>query len=497
MSREKQSTFISETAGEARRLKREEGSEAAKAYIVEAKSTPEYHSYRRIKSILDQRHDDGMPAKFLDSIRADLTVENLQDEEFVVRCIQDLETHLVSISTDARQIPAELSVLGKIRALAKSGTTALALLAALEVFFTNRAFASEESAKPYAEVERLPGQVRRAAMPGIKSGKRHIEFRGTDSSIILEHQLRIPRSLAEAGKIFVEPVTLMLTMPYERGNKSLIAKIFMDSRDKDPKAFTVDVDIPYQYARDFETASPADQKKMEQEMLSNAKEFFERLLPAIAGPSFFKKEIAQEHGRSEESSAQITKLSIAGFASPEGEGTIGADTVRNRKLAKLRAENAATVLKNIFKQYGVGVEAIEYQGRGEAQFSQDEITQLLQLSHELRLERDGAPDDQNILALIKRYNDGEIKMPEAVRKLNALIGSKRKVAIHVEVAERKGILVVPVPLFLLLIAGVLGRRRREDDERLRQQRYADLEVEHRAREEDLRNRAREMHRPPE
>ena len=94
---------------------------------------------------------------------------------------------------------------------------------------------------------------------------------------------------------------------------------------------------------------------------------------------------------------------------------------------------------------------------------ENEIQRLLQTAYALRIEEKGI-SNETIADLIERYNAGNVNDSEALKNLQQIVGEKRKVAVYLELDERKGILIIPIPILLLLL-GLLLDRRRENERR--------------------------------
>lgn len=182
--------------------------------------------------------------------------------------------------------------------------------------------------------------------------------------------------------------------------------------------------------------------------MQDAEKLLEKISTDVFGLSFFQKS-AEEHHR--EFSAPITKvnaLDVEGFASPESTDGVNLQDIRNQKLSKLRGENAAKTIRELFKDKNIGVDEVTFHGSGEKALSQEELKQLSNEAVILDLSNPKDPQSVRVLEIIKEYNDGKITEESALKILEDTIGSKRKVAVHLELDEEKKILVLPIPLIL-------------------------------------------------
>lgn len=55
----------------------------------------------------------------------------------------------------------------------------------------------------------------------------------------------------------------------------------------------------------------------------------------------------------------MSEIRIDGFASPESDRRVGTNDPRNEKLSEMRAENAAYVLQQLFRNKGIEVAEIK------------------------------------------------------------------------------------------------------------------------------------------
>lgn len=396
----------------------------------------------------------------------------IQEKGNINQAAEKIENKLSKIERTAKGQPK--SLLGKIRGFLKRNPSVLAVITALELMSAAASFAKEHKApikqREQKEMQYLPELPKQIRNLEFRQGDNYIEISDDELALILEHNIKIPESFAEAGKMFIEPVSFIVSTSYEKNNP--YARVIFGKEGDDD--FVVNVDVPYQYASDFKKAAPAHQKKMEQEMAENAKELFEKIMPSIAGPSFFKNKFLAEHGSLKNNQLRISNVHIAGYASPEATEEVNIGDSRNNELSRLRAENAAMVLRNIFQSNGVGVKEIGYLGEGEMPFSEMEENELLKEAYQLKIGTDGVPENRTILDLIKLYNNGGIKEQEALAKLETIVGGKRKVAVEMNLGERRGIIAVPLPLLLLLLIYLISRENDPEERKRRRDRIKEL-----------------------
>ncbi|MEK7584560.1 MAG: hypothetical protein AAB490_04920 [Patescibacteria group bacterium] len=367
----------------------------------------------------------------------------------------------------SREAPvSSTTLLSRLRALpASMKASMLAVITAAEITAVSSALAGEKPADttsgkgtsrveevddekaPYTTIEKINRELDTAR---IVLGEQYVGVENDREGIFLRHNIHMPESLADLGKMFAEPVSLSFKFPYKQDTWP---GRFMSGDDEKPFVFSVD--IPYEYAQDFKKASPEDKAAMEQEMEQNARELLERILPTVTGFSFFKEQVEEDmaaHNRT-----HITEVAIDGFASPEAQDSVGRHDPRNQKLSELRAENAAHVIQKLFDARGVEADEMNYRGLGELQFADREREQLLEDAYSLHIGSESDPQEKALLELIRQYNDGGITKEDARERLDEIVGSKRKVAVSIAADERTGVLVLPVPLLLGAAAFIMQR----------------------------------------
>ncbi len=269
---------------------------------------------------------------------------------------------------------------------------------------------------------------------------------GQDVSLAIQHNIKRPESLAELGKMLLEPVSVSLSFPY--GKDNLVAMVRTRIGYEDGETQVIDVEIPYRYAQKFDTADPKDREKMKEQAMDDARKLFDKILTNVSGLSFFKREAGQHHREFSAPLTEVDSMKVEGFASPESTDGVNLGDVRNQGLSKLRAENAAATIRELFKEKNIGVEEITFQGEGEDALSAEELKRLAEEAVKLDLSNINSPQNTKVLKIIKDYNAGSITEDSALKLLDEVVGGKRKVAVHLEINNEKKVFVLPLPLLL-------------------------------------------------
>jgi len=275
---------------------------------------------------------------------------------------------------------------------------------------------------------------------------------GQDVSYAIQHNLEKPESLAEFSKMLIEPVSISFSFPYGKDNLVAIIRTKLGYGEKETQI--VDVEIPYKYAEQFDKADPKDKEKMKEQAMEDAEKLFEEILTNVFGPSFFKKDAEEHHREFSTPITEVSAMDVEGFASPESTKGINLKDVRNQKLSKLRAENASETIRELFKEKNIGVEEITFHGGGEVALDDEELKKLANEAVQLDLSNPNDKQGVKVLEIIEKYNDGSITEESAKELLDEIVGSKRKVAIHLEIDKEKKILVLPIPLLLSVGWGI-------------------------------------------
>lgn len=335
------------------------------------------------------------------------------------------------------------SLLQRIRELPISVKGSLAALV-----LTTEVAAAEAAFPPDEEYTVIPTDEILPDVTTIRFENDHIIIED-DAGLFLKHNFKKPESLADVGKMFVEPLSFGIT--FNLGKDNIIARVLTDSNNATQDPFIFTADIPYEYARDFATASAIDQQAMKADMTRKAKILIDQILPHVVGLSFHKDEVRHID---REGSVTVSQVTIDGFASPESDSGIGTKDPRNKQLSDMRAENAAHVLRRVFQEEGIHVKEMKYRGAGELPLTTHEREQLLQDAHEIKIDHN-APENQQLLELVKQYNNGTITEEAVQSSLKEIIGEKRKVAVTITTNERRFVMILPLPIFLPLAARLL------------------------------------------
>jgi len=287
-------------------------------------------------------------------------------------------------------------------------------------------------------------------MPNILGGTANLD---QDVSVMLQHNLKKPESLSEFGKMLVEPVSISLSFPYGKDHAVAKVKALMFGEGAS-KTQVVDIHVPYEYAEQFDKADPKDREEMKRQVTEDTKKMFDSIIANIFGLSFFKGETLENHKEVGSSITKADRALVEGLSSAESTTGINLNDPKNTKLSGLRAEDGAYIASEIFVDRNIGVDDISFYGSGEASLAEEELEKLAKEAVRLDLSDKNSPITEQVLAIVTKYNDGELNDEAATKLLDELIGSKRKIIIHMELAEQKKILVLPLPLLLFALAAL-------------------------------------------
>ncbi len=355
--------------------------------------------------------------------------------------------------------PERKTVLNRMRQLVKQRPTVTALLAFWEVATQSLAFANTAPEVPARGREVQLGGVRQIQKDLATGGDDFLRFDFGEESLIFQSNLEKPHSVEELGEMLLEPVTVGVGLP---GNEPILHPflefIAGERKDELNQSFLVNLEVPYQYAEHFDKASPVDKQKMKDDLRKSVMQLMERIMPVLFGFSYKdqKERLMTGQQRSEIEKVGLKSAKVAGYASPEDDNAVDINdsSIFNQKLSELRAENAAISLKDLFKEEGLSVEDVSYQGKGEIPLTAEEMKGLKKYVYKLGKDGKKFVDDRKIQGLVSKYNKGQISDKDANELLAEVIGDKRKVAIEVEVKGRRVLLVIPAPLFLLLVPAI-------------------------------------------
>ncbi len=216
-----------------------------------------------------------------------------------------------------------------------------------------------------------------------------------------------------------------------------------------------EIDIPYSYARLFnssEALDPEDYEKvagyLEQKI---RQEFAEKLV----GLDVSKKvhESQQGENKDELNNLRVTDIRVLGTTSPEGPQEEGAQTMapgkvdeENIELGQERARKTFNTAKKKLEEMGVDMSNIKMEGNIESvelQFSDQELRELSSLASD----QEGMDDMEKVFNLIVAYNDGEVKDEEKIKKLDEILAGKRTAKLEIDYeGKQKKVILIPIPL---------------------------------------------------
>lgn len=258
------------------------------------------------------------------------------------------------------------------------------------------------------------------------------------------------------GKLYFNPLKLIAPVQLEKVSDQKTINNFKFS-------------IPYEYARLFNSAKPLnseDHEKVKKYISNELNKVFEDKIRGLN----FSIETEQEINK-DKKHPEIEKISVSGFASPEGLNQKGPETIEkgnidkeNIELARLRAEKALEITLEDLEKIGIPKDSVDKVLKEikveETQFSTEEFAKLTVLSKDWQ----GATPLEKIFNMIVDYNDGKINNPEIVKNLHEILASKRKIEIEGAFkANEKNIYSVPLPLLLCLLPFIRKRERRNED----------------------------------
>lgn len=226
--------------------------------------------------------------------------------------------------------------------------------------------------------------------------------------------------------------------------------------------------IPYEYSRNFDTAQALRGDDFERVGGYFNQQMNRELVDVLGGFDVSKRVYRAYHGEPVPSGLKIVDLQFTGAASPEGPAEKGPRTLlateidaENLKLAQLRAENAYSPEQ--LEMLGLDQKTIKELSHQvsaeEIQLNSSEMRELSVLAQN----EPGVDDMERIFNLVKDYNDEKITDQAALKKMDEIMGGKRKVEITVTYeGNHKKVLLIPIPLLLLAPLLFLRRRREKD-----------------------------------
>jgi hypothetical protein len=260
----------------------------------------------------------------------------------------------------------------------------------------------------------------------------------------------------EKGNLVFNPLKMIAPIQIEK---------VVDKKSENSFKFNV----PYEYARLFNSAkplSPEDHEKVQKYISKELQKKFEDKLKGLNLSIETEREIKGPQ------KPELTELKVSGFASPEGPQQEGPSTIESKnidkeniELAKLRAEQALGITVENLEKLGVDKKSIDQIvseiKAEELQFSVEEFSKLTLLSKEWK----GSTPLEKVFNMIVDYNDGKIKDQQKLKELHQILASKRKVEIEVGLkGEEKKIYAVPLPLLLLAALPFIRRREKSSEQ---------------------------------
>lgn len=270
----------------------------------------------------------------------------------------------------------------------------------------------------------------------------------------------------------------------EENVKSILAPVAV-GWGYESDAGQLEIDIPYEYGKDFKRVERTDEGKKRQSDLEDylGKKLREQLASSFG---FFRDGLLERSFRvaypeesknlDDISSFKIKRIKITGRASPEalvhGFGSVNpqSEETENKDLATHRAEDK--VILEAFRALGVDIGAgvdISYNGI-EEQFTNEDISELVNLVESLGLldksERTNESTVWDAIGIVcENYNKGKYENDVTKKSLlDRILGSKRGVKIEIVLdGDKSETRTIPLPIgILLLLKGLqmLVRRRR-------------------------------------
>lgn len=382
-------------------------------------------------------------SKSLNELEPDL--KNLEPEQ-AVGVVEDLANSKTLSSANITRLQQMANKIKHTAGNLSRKTLLASLIFATETVGIDKAMAqTKESPNSATPVEKIADQPNKSFSYRF-DGKDMAVVSAGDTNVMFKHNIKYPESWTDLGKMLLEPVSIGISTEYGKGDFTM--KLIMGEDDSD---FTLSVDFPYEYARDFEKATPAERQKMEEEMRKRAEELLGQLLPHILSGST-QTEAFQKATNEQGNTARVKKLDITGYASSESEDKLNADDPRNLNLSGMRAENAATILQKIMSEQGIKVDSVETHAGGEIHVSDAERDEIIKSSHQFTGKESNAELNKKLLYFVEHYNQGDIaKNSELYTELEKHFGNNRKVSVNVEVGDKTGLIVVPLPLLLALL----------------------------------------------
>lgn len=405
--------------------------------------------------------------------KAEVFVNELKSEGVLLGDVsllnQNNEMELEKISdqllTSAQESRRE-GLLTKLGDLFKKNKSLKAVILALELFVADTCFSKEVNFTPTkaiiagiddtGEFKNIGGSE--SNFPVLKTGlgigdnfvagQAIMKGKGSVDSgeIVLRENFKPDGSVFDLMKFVAEPIDISISIPRQEGNTAgMIWRLFRSGSGPE-SPYKIIIDVPFEYAKDFETSDPKDKKEMIDEIKKASEEVLSKVPAKFLGlPTFFEEDIVDHHKENNPLPISINSIEVRGFASPEGRTKYSLDMKdgENDFISEIRAENAATILNKVLEAGGYSFEPIKYKGAGQIQLSEKEKKELVEIAKndlDFAHENDQA---KMIHKLIEKYNDQEITEQDAKEKLDEIVGNKRKVSLEMEVEGKRLVFVVP------------------------------------------------------
>ncbi len=258
---------------------------------------------------------------------------------------------------------------------------------------------------------------------------------------------------------------------------SILAPVQLEFSRETKSQNEVIANLPYEYARLFDSAAPLREKDKEKIINNIDQELKNQLGEELIGLDWSQRVHTHHKRKQMPSLTEIDYITLVGTTSPEGPElkgpkTIGPDAIdsENLQLGELRAKNMESVVNKYLQKKGIkitksGKENMDMTNPAnikshEIQFTPKEMEQLAGIARELKVT--GADDMEMVYNLIRMYNDDRIDKPILAKQLDKLIAGKRSVVVKLGYENKKDqTLLVPVPL-LLLLPLILRRRKNKN-----------------------------------
>jgi hypothetical protein len=322
--------------------------------------------------------------------------------------------------------------------------------------------------------------------PSVSQGQNKNEIKDSDKNKLEDTRtMETKEAVGQADKTYDMGADFRFTTEDESGNREsnilggIIAPIALELDINKNTEGNIEANIPLTYAPDFKETelNKEDSVKMKIYFEQQIRKVVENTLIRIAetkGVYRANHEGEDDLLKNEYSNLKITSIKVTGYASPEAstsESVIpGNKEEKNLELAKKRAQIVEDVVKKILEENKVDLSVLDSVNFEEVQFSDNEWNSLTGLADSLGIK--GLAQEDQILELVSKYNDGDYNNnPEVKKIMDEVVGNKRGATIEIEYETNKITqIVVPIPLLLLLLLskrirrGIFRRRKPKNPE---------------------------------